>query len=75
VCSSDLIALGATLNLHPLAVLAATMLGSIIAGPIGGVISAPLTATAVMAIGRIRASGLFAGDTREPTDLRVPDTG
>jgi predicted PurR-regulated permease PerM len=69
------IALGATLNLHPLAVLVATMMGSIIAGPIGGVISAPLTATAVMAVRRIRASGLFSGDISQPADIRVPDTG
>jgi predicted PurR-regulated permease PerM len=69
------IALGATLNLHPLAVLVATILGSIIAGPIGGVISAPLTATVVMAVGRIRASGIFAGDAGQPPDLGMPDTG
>lgn len=69
------IALGATLKLHPLAVLVVTLLGSVIAGPIGGVISAPLAATAVMAVERIRASGLFAGDTAQPADIGVPDTG
>ena len=69
------IALGTTLNLHPLAVLVATMLGSIIAGPIGGVISAPLTATAVMAAGRIRASHIFAHDTTRVVELRVPGAG
>lgn len=69
------IALGTTLNLHPLAVLVATMLGSIIAGPIGGVISAPLTATAVMAVGRIRASGIFARDATHLAGLRLPGAG
>jgi len=69
------IALGSALNLHPLAVLAATILGSIIAGPIGGVISAPLTATAVMAVGRIGASGIFAGPGEQPTQDVLPDTG
>jgi putative heme transporter len=60
------IALGSALNLHPLAVLVATITGSIIAGPIGGVISAPLTATAVMAVRRIRAAGLFASPGEPP---------
>ena len=69
------IALGSALNLHPLAVLVATITGSIIAGPIGGVISAPLTATAVMAVGRIRASGLFAAPGGQPTQDVAPDTG
>ena len=69
------IALGSALNLNPLAVLVATILGSIVAGPIGGVISAPLTATAVMAVGRIRASGLFAAPGEQPTQDVLPDTG
>ncbi|MCX6363655.1 MAG: AI-2E family transporter [Actinobacteria bacterium] len=69
------IALGSTLNLNPLAVLVATITGSIIAGPIGGVISAPLTATAVMAVGRIRASDLFAPSGEQPTQDVLPNTG
>jgi predicted PurR-regulated permease PerM len=69
------IALGSALNLNPLAVLVATITGSIIAGPIGGVISAPLTATAVMAVGRIRASGIFAPSGEQATEDVLPDTG
>jgi putative heme transporter len=68
------VALGATLKLHALAVLVVTILGSVIAGPIGGVISAPLTATAVMAVGRIRASGIFAPAAEQPVDSILPDT-
>lgn len=69
------IALGSALHLHPLAVLLATIVGSIVAGPIGGVISAPLTATAVIAIGRIRAAGMFAAPGEQPTQDVLPDTG
>jgi len=69
------IALGSALNLNPLAVLVATILGSIIAGPIGGVISAPLTATVVMAVGRIRDSGLFAAPGEQAAEDVLPDTG
>ena len=54
-------ALGNALHLHPLAVLVATMVGSIIAGPIGGMISAPLTAVVVMAVGRMREVGMVGG--------------
>jgi len=50
-------------------------LGSIIAGPIGGVISAPLTATVVMAVGRIRDSGLFAAPGEQAAEDVLPDTG
>lgn len=53
------LALGASLNLHPIAVLFVTMAGSILAGPVGGVVSAPLAAVAVEAIKQISRAGLF----------------
>ncbi len=53
------LALGASLNLHPIVVLFATMAGAILAGPIGGVVAAPLAAVAVEAVRQISAAGLF----------------
>lgn len=56
------LALGSSLDLHPIAVLFVTMAGSILAGPIGGVVAAPLTAVAVEAIRQVKAAGLFDED-------------
>ncbi|NLE96427.1 MAG: AI-2E family transporter [Propionibacterium sp.] len=53
------LALGASLNLHPIVVLFTTMAGAILAGPIGGVVAAPLAAVAVEAVRQISAAGLF----------------
>ncbi len=60
------LALGASLNLHPIVVLFVTMAGSILAGPLGGVVAAPLTAVAVEAVRQIHEAGLFNEDDREP---------
>lgn len=60
------LALGASLDLHPVVVLVVTMTGSILAGPIGGVVSAPLTAVAVEAVRQIHAAGLFAPQAGPP---------
>jgi putative heme transporter len=57
------LALGASLKLHPVVVLFVTMAGSILAGPIGGVVAAPLTAVAVEGVKQIHAAGLFADDS------------
>jgi predicted PurR-regulated permease PerM len=68
------LALGASLNLHPIVILFATMAGTILAGPVGGVVAAPLAAVAVEAVKQIHAAGLFADDagrTGEP----APDGG
>ena len=54
------LALGASLNLHPIVILFATMAGTILAGPVGGVVAAPLAAVALEAVKRIHAAGLFA---------------
>ena len=59
------IALGSTLNLNPLIVLVASVIGSIIAGPVGGMIACPLTAVAVMAAGRIRQEELMGSGPAE----------
>ncbi len=56
------LALGASLNLHPIVVLFVTMAGTILAGPVGGVVSAPLAAVAVEAVRQIRTAGLFEED-------------
>ena len=56
------LALGASLKLHPIVILFATMAGTILAGPVGGVVAAPLTAVAVEAVTQIHAAGLFADD-------------
>ncbi|MEE4276684.1 MAG: AI-2E family transporter [Thermoleophilia bacterium] len=55
------LALGSSLNLHPIVVLFVTMAGSILAGPVGGVVSAPLTAVMVDGVRRVNAAGLFSG--------------
>ncbi len=60
------LALGSSLDLHPVAVLFVTMAGSILAGPIGGVVAAPLTAVAVEATRQVRAAGLFDEDDAAP---------
>jgi predicted PurR-regulated permease PerM len=68
------LALGASLKLHPIVILFATMAGTILAGPVGGVVAAPLAAVAVEAVNQIHAAGLFADDagrTGEP----APDGG
>lgn len=56
------LALGSSLDLHPIAVLFVTMAGSILAGPMGGVVAAPLTAVGVEAVRQIARAGLFAED-------------
>lgn len=56
------LALGASLNLHPIAVLFVTMAGSILAGPVGGVVAAPMAAVAVDVVKRVHEAGLFAED-------------
>ena len=65
-------ALGAALKLHALTVLIATMMGSIIAGPIGGMISAPLTAVIVMAVGRMREAGMIGGAVSREAQPAAP---
>lgn len=57
------LALGASLDLHPIVVLFVTMAGSILAGPIGGVVAAPLAAVALEAVRQISAAGLFEDGT------------
>jgi len=59
------LALGASLNLHPIVILFVTMAGSILAGPIGGVVAAPLAAVAAEAVKQIHTAGLFADDEAE----------
>ena len=56
------IALGSSLNMHPIVVLFVTMAGSILAGPVGGVVAAPLAAVGIEAVTQIRRSGLFEED-------------
>lgn len=48
-------AVGATLNLHPLVILVATALGGSVAGILGMILAAPLTAIILHAIQRLRA--------------------
>jgi putative heme transporter len=68
------LALGASLNLHPIVILFATMAGTILAGPVGGVVAAPLAAVAVEAVNQIHAAGLFADDAGR-TGESAPDGG
>jgi predicted PurR-regulated permease PerM len=66
------LALGASLNLHPIVILFATMAGTILAGPVGGVVAAPLAAVAVEAVKQVHAAGLFAD---EDAGAPAPDGG
>ncbi len=66
------LALGASLKLHPIVILFATMAGTILAGPVGGVVAAPLAAVAVEAVKQIHAAGLFAD---EDAGAPAPDGG
>ena len=67
-------AMGAALKLHPLVILVATMTGSIIAGPIGGMISAPLAAVMVMATGRLREAGMVGVAVAHDDGRATPDS-
>jgi predicted PurR-regulated permease PerM len=49
-------AIGDALELHPLVVLIATMVGGIFAGLFGGMLGAPVTAIGVRLVGRLRAA-------------------
>jgi predicted PurR-regulated permease PerM len=66
------LALGASLKLHPIVILFATMAGTILAGPVGGVVAAPLAAVAVEAVKQVHAAGLFAD---EDAGAPAPDGG
>lgn len=66
------LALGASLKLHPIVILFATMAGTILAGPVGGVVAAPLAAVAVEAVKQIHAAGLFDD---EDAGAPAPDGG
>ena len=48
------------------------MAGTILAGPVGGVVAAPLAAVAVEAVKQIHAAGLFAD---EDAGAPAPDGG
>lgn len=69
------LALGSSLDLHPVAVLFVTMAGSILAGPMGGVVAAPLTAVAVEALRRIQLAGLFAEEDEGRAAPAISDGG
>ncbi len=61
-------ALSATLDLHPIIVIFVTMAGGILAGPLGSVVAAPLTAVVVEAVRQVRSAGLFSEEeAAEPT--------
>jgi putative heme transporter len=63
------LAVGSTLNLHPLVILVVTILGGLVAGFVGITLAAPLTAIAVQIVGRLRAAGVF---DEAPTSQREP---
>jgi len=66
-------ALGATLKLHPLAVLFATTAGTIFFGAIGGIVMAPFLKIAIDAFARLKAVGLFGTPQRPPGDGSADD--
>jgi putative heme transporter len=53
------LAVGATLNLHPLVVLVVTILGGVFAGFVGITLAAPVTAISVEVVAKLRAAGAF----------------
>ena len=66
------LALGASRSCIRFVILFATMAGTILAGPVGGVVAAPLAAVAVEAVKQIHAAGLFAD---EDAGAPAPDGG
>lgn len=56
------IVLGRTLGIHPLAVLAAILLGAKLLGPFGAIVAAPLAASAYKAAGYLREQTTGASD-------------
>jgi putative heme transporter len=56
-------ALGSTLALHPLVVLVATTAGGILFGAVGGVFAAPFVKIGLDAYERVKAAGLFGGQS------------
>ncbi|MFE3618500.1 hypothetical protein ACFXOT_40560, partial [Streptomyces anulatus] len=59
-------ALGASLRLHPVAVLLATMIGGTVAGLIGMVLGPPLLAAVVKSTAAVRQYRAAPGSTRAP---------
>ena len=54
--------LGDSLNMHPLLVLLATSLGGLVAGIVGLILAAPLTAIAIDVQHELKAAGFFDDD-------------
>jgi predicted PurR-regulated permease PerM len=52
-------AIGSSLQLHPLVILVVTILGGIVAGFVGIILAAPVTAIGVQVVARLRAAGAF----------------
>jgi predicted PurR-regulated permease PerM len=52
-------AVGSSLQLHPLVILVVTILGGIVAGFVGIILAAPVTAIGVQVVARLRAAGAF----------------
>jgi predicted PurR-regulated permease PerM len=53
------LAVGSSLQLHPLVILVVTILGGIVAGFVGIILAAPMTAIGVQVVARLRAAGAF----------------
>ena len=72
-------AIGGALNLHPIVVICATMVGGIFGGLIGGMLGAPLVAILVRLVTRLRAASealASPGGPPEPTAAEnYPSTG
>ncbi len=61
------LAIGSSLNLHPLVILVVTLLGGVVAGFVGITLAAPLTAIGVQVVAKLRAAGAFDDEpTTEP---------
>jgi predicted PurR-regulated permease PerM len=52
-------AVGSRLQLHPLVILVATILGGIVAGFVGIILAAPVTAIGVQVVAKLRRAGAF----------------
>jgi predicted PurR-regulated permease PerM len=52
-------AIGSSLQLHPLVILVATILGGIVAGFVGIILAAPVTAIGVQVVAKLRSAGAF----------------
>ena len=67
--------LGSSLELHPIIILLSTVGGGVVAGLVGLVLAAPLTAIGINLYQELKLSGFFDEDDAAPAEPTTSDDG